>query len=122
MDTPANGSWRELLGLTYAPVAVVLAGGVLMEASNVYLTTSLLPTIVGDIGGTDYYAWTMTAFLVASVISSMLVSRILITRGSMVAYLLAFGLFGLGSLVAAVSPSIGVFLAGRAVQGFGGGL
>ncbi|GAA0960973.1 MFS transporter [Kribbella koreensis] len=122
MDNPANGSWRELLGLSYAPVAVVLAGGVLMEASNVYLTTSLLPTIVGDIGGTGFYAWTMTAFLVASVISSMLVSRILITRGSMAAYLLAFGLFGLGSLVAAVSPGIGVFLAGRAVQGFGGGL
>jgi MFS family permease len=122
MDTTTHGSWRELLGRSYAPVAVVLAGGVLMEASNVYLTTSLLPTIVGDIGGARFYAWTMTAFLVASVISSMLVSRILTTRGSMVAYLLAFGLFGLGSLIAAASPGIGVFLAGRAVQGFGGGL
>ncbi|WBQ06928.1 MFS transporter [Kribbella sp. CA-293567] len=122
MNTTTNGSWRELLGRTYAPVAVVLAGGVLMEASTVYLTTSLLPTIVGDIGGAGFYAWTMTAFLVASVISSMLVSRILTTRGSMIAYLLAFGLFGLGSLIAAASPGIGVFLAGRAVQGFGGGL
>ncbi|MEV8375434.1 MFS transporter [Kribbella sp. NPDC056861] len=122
METTTYGTWRELLGRSYAPVAVVLAGGVLMEASNVYLTTSLLPTIVGDIGGTGFYAWTMTAFLVASVISSMLVSRILTTRGSLVAYLLAFGLFGLGSLIAAASPGIGVFLAGRAVQGFGGGL
>jgi MFS family permease len=120
--TTQTGTWRELLGRTYAPVAVVLAGGVLMEASNVYLTTSLLPTIVGDIGGAGFYAWTMTAFLVASVISSMLVSRILTTRGSLFAYLLAFGLFGAGSLIAAASPGIGVFLAGRAVQGLGGGL
>lgn len=122
MNTTTTGTWRELLGRTYAPVAVVLAGGVLMEASTVYLTTSLLPTIVGDIGGTGFYAWAMTAFLVASVISSMLVSRILTTRGSLAAYLLAFGLFGLGSLIAAASPVIGIFLVGRAVQGFGGGL
>ena len=73
--TDRPGSWRELLGPRYAPVAIVLAGGVLLEASNVYLTTSLLPTIVADIGGAEYYAWTMTTFLVASVITSMLVSR-----------------------------------------------
>jgi MFS family permease len=120
-DEP-RGSWRELVGRTYAPVAAVLAGGVLLEASNVYLTTSLLPTIVDDIGGREFYAWTMTAFLVASVVSSMLVSRMLTTQGSVRAYLLAFALFGLGSLIAALSPSMVVFLAGRAVQGLGGGL
>jgi MFS family permease len=120
-DMP-RGSWRELVGRRYAPVAAVLAGGVLLEASNVYLTTSLLPTIVDGIGGREFYAWTMTAFLVASVVSSMLVSRMLTTQGSVRAYLLAFAVFGSGSLIAALSPSMGVFLAGRAVQGLGGGL
>jgi MFS family permease len=116
------GSWRELLGPRYAPVATVLAGGVLLEAGNVYLTTSLLPTIVADIGGADYYAWTMTTFLVASVITSMLVSRTLTTRGAVSAYVLAFLLFAAGSLVSALSPSMAVLLVGRAVQGLGGGL
>jgi MFS family permease len=116
------GSWRELLGPRYAPVATVLAGGVLIEASNVYLTTSLLPTIVDDIGGADYYAWTMTTFLVASVITSMLVSRTLTTRGAVSAYMIAFLVFAAGSLVAALSPSMAVLLVGRAVQGLGGGL
>src|SRR5919107_1046024 len=95
------GSWRELLGPRYGPVATVLAGGVLIEASNVYLTTSLLPTIVADIGGADYYAWTMTTFLVASVISAMLVSRTLTTRGAVVAYITAFTLFAAGSVISA---------------------
>jgi MFS family permease len=119
--TPA-GTWRELLGRTYAPVAAVLAGGVLLEASNVYLTTSLLPTIVADIGGARFYAWTMTSFLVASVITAMLVSRVLTTRGSVAAYLLAFALFGAGSVITAASTTIGMFIGGRAVQGLGGGL
>lgn len=116
------GSWRELLGSRYAPIASVLAGGVLLEASNVYLTTSLLPTIVADIGGIEFYAWTMTAFLLASVVSAMLVSRILIRRGAVGAYLLALGLFALGSLLCAASPWMWALLAGRAVQGLGGGL
>jgi MFS family permease len=116
-----QGTWRELLS-RYAAVSAVLAGGVLLEASNVYLTTSLLPTIVGDIGGAEFYAWTMTSFLVASVITSMLVSRLLTTRGAVTSYVLAFALFVTGSLIAAVSPSMTTLLVGRAVQGLGGGL
>lgn len=119
---PPAGTWRELVTGRYAPVAAVLAGGVLLEASNVYITTSLLPTIVADIGGEAYYAWTMTAFLVASIMSAMLVSRVLTQRGSVTAYVLAFGLFAAGSLICAVSPNIFVLLVGRAVQGLGGGL
>jgi MFS family permease len=117
-----EGSWRELLGSRYAPIASVLAGGVLLEASNVYLTTSLLPTIVGEIGGAEFYAWTMMTFLLASVVSAMLVSRILTQQGAVRAYLLALGLFALGSLLCAASPWMSALLLGRAVQGLGGGL
>ncbi|MCD1571590.1 MFS transporter [Agromyces mediolanus] len=121
-DSTATGTWRELLGSRYAPIAAVLAGGVLLEASNVYLTTSLLPTIVAEIGGAEFYAWTMTVFLLASVVSSMLVSRVLTRRGAVQAYLLALGLFAAGSILCAASPSMLVLLLGRAVQGLGGGL
>lgn len=120
--TESTGTWRELLGSRYAPVAAVLAGGVLLEASNVYLTTSLLPTIVGEIGGAEFYAWTMTTFLLASVVSAMLVSRILVQQGAVRAYLLALGLFALGSVLCAASPWMSALLVGRAVQGLGGGL
>ncbi|UFU06697.1 MFS transporter [Ruania halotolerans] len=117
-----DGSWRELLGSRYAPIASVLAGGVLLEASNVYLTTSLLPTIVGEIGGAEFYAWTMMTFLLASVVSAMLVSRILTRHGAVRAYVLALGLFAVGSLLCAASPWMSALLFGRAVQGLGGGL
>ena len=121
-DTQSTGTWRELLGRQYAPIAAILAGGVLIEASNVYITTSLLPTIVGDIGGAEFYAWTMTIFLLASVVTAMLVSRVLTQQGAVRAYLLALGLFALGSLLCAASPWMISLLVGRAVQGLGGGL
>ncbi|MGB3304198.1 MAG: MFS transporter [Gordonia sp. (in: high G+C Gram-positive bacteria)] len=115
-------TWRELLGRQHRASMVVMAGGVALFAINVYLTTSLLPSAVADIGGEDLYAWTMTVFLVVSVISSMLVSRWLSKIGARTSYVIALSLFAAGTVVAGASPTMTVMLVGRALQGFGAGL
>ncbi|MBY4272901.1 MFS transporter [Rhodococcus fascians] len=117
-----TGTWRQLLGARYLGTATVLAGGVALYATNVYLTTSLLPTAIDEIGGQRYYAWTATVFLVASVISSMLVSKVLAARGPRGAYLIGLTVFALGTVVCAVSPTMELLLMGRTIQGAGGGL
>ncbi|MFD2472798.1 MFS transporter [Amycolatopsis silviterrae] len=114
------GSWREL-GAHFS-TTVVLAGGVLVGAVNIYVAASLLPTAVADIGGERLYAWNMTAFLVAQVVATMFVSRALARLGNAAAYYLGFGVFAAGSVVCAVSPAMPVLLAGRGVQGLGAGL
>ncbi|CCQ15252.1 Major facilitator superfamily MFS_1 [Rhodococcus sp. AW25M09] len=119
---PATGTWRQLLSADYVGTATVLAGGVALYATNVYLTTSLLPTAIDEIGGQRYYAWTATVFLIASVISSMLVSTVLAARGPRGAYLIGLTIFALGTVVCAVSPTMELLLVGRAIQGSGGGL
>jgi MFS family permease len=98
------------------------AGGVLVGAVNIYLASSLLPTVVTDIGGADFYAWNMTVYLVAMVIATMLVSRLLGRCGTPGAYLIALIVFLVGSLACAASPSMPVLLAGRGLQGIGAGL
>ncbi|HUR08684.1 MAG TPA: hypothetical protein VM347_39520 [Nonomuraea sp.] len=50
-SAPAPPSWRELLGPEHAGAAIVPAVGVLVGAVNIYLASSLLPTVVADIGG-----------------------------------------------------------------------
>lgn len=117
------GTWAQLLTPgKHLGTAAVLAGGVALHATNIFLTTSLLPTAIGDIGGERLYAWSTTIFMIASVISSMLVSRLLAARGPVGAYLVALAPFVLGTVVCAVSPTMTVLLAGRAVQGIGGGI
>ncbi|WP_031467768.1 MFS transporter [Sciscionella sediminilitoris] len=116
------GSWGELFGRRYLGVLVVLAGGVALYATNVYLTTSLLPSAIEEIGGARFYAWATTIFLLPSVAAAVLVSRLLAATTHRGAYLLAIGLFTLGCAIASVAPDMGVLLAGRAVQGAGGGL
>src|SRR5882757_435386 len=120
--TTRAGTWGELLGRGHLGAMVVLAGGVALYAINVYVTISLLPSAVADIGGERLYAWNTTVFLLASVASAVLVGKLLAGFGSRQAYLIALGLFGIGTLICAAAPTMPVLLLGRAVQGAGGGL
>ena len=58
------GSWRELLGRERIGTATLLAGGVGLYATNEFLTISLLPSTVADIGGQRFYAWVIAVYLV----------------------------------------------------------
>ncbi len=116
---PASG-WAELR--PYAGSVTVLAGGILSQALTIYLTTSLLPSTVSDIGGQDFYAWVTTAYLLCSVVSATMVSRVLARLGGVRSYLVALAGFAAGSATCALAPTIGVLLVGRALQGLGGGL
>lgn len=118
----ATGSWRDLLCGRQLGIVTVLAGGVALYATNVYLTTSLLPSAVADIGGERFYAWVTTLYLIASVSAATVVSPLLGRAGPRGAYLLAFGAFAVGTLVCAVAPAMQVMLAGRVIQGAAGGL
>lgn len=114
--------WRELFSLQFAAPASILAGGVALYAMNLYFTAALMPSIVADIGGARYYAWVATGFLMAAVIASMLVSRLLERLGAARAYVLGFLVFGAGAVLNAASPSMEALIVGRVVQGLGGGL
>lgn len=123
-DTQAltGGSWRELLGPKNLGAATVLAGGVALYATNEFLTISLLPSAVAEIGGHRYYAWVTTVYLVASVAAATTVSATLARVGPRSAYLAALTVFAAGSVLCAVAPTMELLLLGRMVQGAAGGL
>ncbi|WP_029115638.1 MFS transporter [Mycobacterium sp. URHB0044] len=117
-----TAGWRDLLGPKYLGASTVLAGGVALYATNEFLTISLLPSAVAEIGGQRFYAWVTTVYLVASVVAATTVSATLARLGPRWAYLGALSVFGAGSLLAAAAPSMELLLVGRTVQGAGGGV
>jgi MFS family permease len=121
-DTLATGSWRELLGPKHLGASTVLAGGVALYATNEFLTISLLPSAVAEIGGHRFYAWVTTVYLVASVIAATIVGAVLSRLGPRWSYLAGLAVFGAGSLLCAVAPTMEFLLVGRTVQGAAGGL
>ncbi|MCP9272586.1 MFS transporter [Mycolicibacterium arenosum] len=121
IDAPTGG-WRELLGPKNLGASTVLAGGVALYATNEFLTISLLPSTVAEIGGQRLYAWVTTVYLVASVVAATTVSATLARLGPRWSYLAGLSVFGLGSLLCALAPSMELLLVGRVVQGAAGGL
>ena len=85
----SGASWADLLHGANALRSIALAGGVALHAINVYIATTILPSIIKDIGGLEYYAWNTTLFVVTSIVGSALSARLIQAWGPKAAYLLA---------------------------------
>ena len=116
-----TGSWRELLG-EHLGTCTVLAGGVALYATNEFLTVSMLPSIVADIGGDRLFSWATTLYLIGSVVAATTVNPMLLRVGARTSYLMGLTVFGLAGLVSALAPTMEVLVAGRMLQGLAGGL
>ncbi|QLL10199.1 MFS transporter [Mycobacterium vicinigordonae] len=93
-----------------------------MYATNEFLTVSLLPSAIAEIGGSRLYAWVVTLYLVGSVVAATTVNATLRQFGARVSFLLGLSVFGVASLVCAIAPTMQVLIAGRTLQGVAGGL
>jgi MFS family permease len=122
VPTAVPATWRDLLGPKHLGTSIVLAGGVALYATNEFITISLLPSAVADIGGQRFYAWVTTVYLVASVIAATTVNPVVTRLGPRWSYLGALTAFAAGTVVCAAAPTMELLLVGRTAQGLGGGV
>lgn len=116
-----TAGWSALLAGRNGIYALALAGGVTLHAVNIYIATTVMPSVVDDIGGLEFYAWATTLFVVASILGAALTARLLAIAGPRGAYLSATLIFATGTLTCSLAPGMPTMLAGRAIQGLGGG-
>lgn len=122
MATATDSSWAAMFTGGRGLAAITLASGVGLQAIETFIGATLLPSVVGDIGGLELFAWNTTVFIMASIIASIFAAVRPFGLGPRGIYVFAAAGFGLGSLICGLAPNMGVMLAGRAVQGFGAGL
>ncbi|PHM72614.1 MFS transporter [Xenorhabdus sp. KJ12.1] len=122
MSSNIAPSWGELLSGRNGLISIALAGGVALHAINIYIATTILPSVVRDIGGLEYYTWNTTLFMVASIIGAPLSKNVLSRFGPRAAYLVALVVFCAGTLICAAATDMQWMLVGRFIQGFGGGI
>lgn len=118
-----GSGWGGLLFAdSHRAVSGVLAAGVGLFAVNSYLATTIQPSVTADIGGVSLYAWTTTIYVLAALIGSTTAASLVSRNGTRAAYRFAAGVLAAGTLACAVAGSMSVLLAGRGLQGLGGGL
>ncbi len=103
---------------------VIMSGlmlGMLLAALDQTIVATALPTIVGDLGGLNHLSWVVTAYLVASTVTTPLYGKFSDIYGRKRTFQFAIVVFLFGSALAGLSQSMIELIAFRGLQGIGAG-
>ncbi|MGN6551592.1 MAG: MDR family MFS transporter [Pararhizobium sp.] len=102
-----------------------IIGGVLiamlLAALDQTIVAPALPTIGSALGHAKYLPWIVTGYLLTATAMAPLYGKISDVHGRRLTIYAAVLIFLAGSIVSALSPNMFVLIAGRAIQGLGGG-
>src|ERR1700709_1673131 len=112
----ADGTRRSIL-LVFAGLMVTM----LLASLDQTIFSTALPTIVGELNGVDHMLWVTTAYILASTIMLPVYGKLGDLIGSKGLFIAAIALFIVGSVVGGLSTDMTWLIAGRAIQGLGGG-
>jgi EmrB/QacA subfamily drug resistance transporter len=105
-------------------ILVILAAlmlGMALAALDQTIVATALPTIAGDLHGLNHLSWVVTAYLLATCISTPLWGKLGDLYGRKSLFQLAIVIFLAGSMLSGLSQSMVELIAFRAIQGIGAG-
>ncbi len=116
-EDPALGLSRraklEILG------AVML--GMFLSALDQTIVGPVLPKIVSDLNGTDYYTWAVTIYLLTSTVTVPIYGKLSDLYGRKPILIFGIGLFLAGSALSGLSQEMWQLVLFRGIQGLGAG-
>jgi EmrB/QacA subfamily drug resistance transporter len=121
VDVTGNGA---LPGLGRRRILLIIGAlmlGMLLAALDQTIVSTALPTIVGDLKGGSHIAWVITAYLLATTVSTPLWGKLGDQYGRKIFFQAAIVIFLIGSILSGLSSSMFELIAFRAVQGLGSG-
>ncbi len=120
--TAEKSEWRELFQEGRGLFTLLVIGGVALHALNVLIIAIVMPTVVADIGGADYYTWPTLLYTIGSIVGAASVGPIWGRFGQRRGYAISGFVFMLGTLCCALAPDMASLIGARAVQGYASGL
>ncbi|WP_292416108.1 MFS transporter [Mesorhizobium sp.] len=113
--------WRALWASGDLARFCFISLGILLHATNETMVATIMPAMVGELAGVQLVGWSLAIYelgaIVAGAAAGRLVSYVALRSNMVVAALL----YATGALICATAPSMPLFLAGRLVEGLGGG-
>src|ERR1700678_439614 len=115
---------QALMGLSRRRILLIIGAlmlGMLLAALDQTIVSTALPTIVGDLKGGSHIAWVITAYLLATTVSTPLWGKLGDQYGRKIFFQAAIVIFLAGSVLSGLSTSMVMLIAFRALQGLGSG-
>ena len=117
---PAAG-WRDVVVGDRLPRFALICVGVWLNAAETMMTATIMPSVAADIRGYAWFGWVVAIYLVGSIVAGATAGRLALRFGLKRSLALGGLTYALGCAAGAIAPSIGFFIAGRLLQGVGGG-
>jgi MFS family permease len=105
-------------------VMIVLPGllmAILLAMLDNLIVSTALPRIVGDLGGVAHLSWVVTAYILASTITTPFYGKLGDMYGRKSFFIAAIIIFLAGSALSGLSQTMAELIAFRAIQGLGAG-
>jgi MFS family permease len=119
--TPANGSWADVLGEGRLPHFILICLGVWLNAADSLVTATIMPSVGHVLGGYAYFGWATALYLLGSVLAGASSGVLALRFGLRSATAAAALLYAGGCALSGAAVDMPTFLAGRVMQGAGGG-
>ncbi len=103
------------------PRFVLICLAVWLNAADSLIAATIMPSIGRSLGGYAYFGWATSGYLMGSVLAAASSGVLALRLGLRSATVAAALLYAGGCALSAVAPEIFTFLAGRILQGVGGG-
>lgn len=103
--------------------AIIISLGIssLLSALDVTVISTAMPSILKDLGSSEAYIWIANAYFLTMTAFQPLYGQTANIFGRRWLTLFAVAMFAVGSAVSGTATSLGALVAGRAIQGIGGG-
>ena len=118
---PRTIGWNAILTRRYGPSLVLVCMGVWLHAADSLLVATMMPALVAEIGGEALVGWTVALYEIGTIITGAASGSLATRHGVRVPMGVAAVLFAVGCATSALAPDMWVVLAGRLLQGLGGG-
>ncbi|MFE9025809.1 MFS transporter [Streptomyces iakyrus] len=123
VDPPSVAEREEgVLGAAYRALSVGIVSVVLLIAFEATAVGTAMPVAARELDGVSLYAFAFSGYFTTSLFGMVLSGQWSDRRGPLGPLTTGIASFGAGLLLSGTAGSMWVFILGRAVQGFGGGL
>ncbi|MFL5679973.1 MAG: MFS transporter [Chloroflexota bacterium] len=124
MSIAASSAPEATAGLwspRYRSLTVGLVLTITLVAFEALAVATIMPIVGAELGNPHLYGWVFTSFFLGSLLGIVVVGGVIDRGGLVKPFLAGLILFSIGLVIGGITPSMEVLVAGRFLQGLGGG-